>query len=353
MSATWAQKPEKPEKVEVVVKSIEDIADATDPLARIESDAPVAVIAGTAELVDDGKTDVRVVVKTDESPEVVVSGSLNQALDNLKKQIKEIGKKSPRSEQDQKRLKALDQALSELTKAIDQIKSLKAGTNVEEIHKDGDHVVVLRRFAVDRKATTESEKSSEPEKQAQIEKTRIKIKQLTAELEAKHKELVAAQSELAKLGGGPQSAPVLVWRVQNKVVGNDKNAYVVRHVDVKPTIVERKEIRRLDGKSPTLGEIKKVDPTQGRIELEIHSDVKSPTIAEVKKVDPTQGRIELKIGSDDGLAIDPMTKSGRVVGAVKVRSEQQRIEELERTLKKLLNEVDSLKKDREKGAVAK
>ncbi len=71
VNATWAQKSDKPERVEVVVKTI--------------TDAP-------------GEGDVasgRVVLDTDDSSDVVVTGSTEEAVAQLKKQIAEIVHKSP------------------------------------------------------------------------------------------------------------------------------------------------------------------------------------------------------------------------------------------------------------------
>ena len=79
----------------------------------------------TGELVSDEKDQVQVVVKTDDSPDIQVSGSLSQALEQLQKQIAEIKKKSPRIEQDEKRLKALDNVLGELSKLTGQIEGDK------------------------------------------------------------------------------------------------------------------------------------------------------------------------------------------------------------------------------------
>jgi beta-lactamase regulating signal transducer with metallopeptidase domain len=317
VGATWAQKPEKPQEVQVVVKTI-DVTGDGDAVVRLETetDSPQHSVAGVIAALEDapeGRITLR--LKTDDSPELVVSGPVDEAIAKLKKQIGEIVEKSPRSEQDEARVKALKQAIDELLRIADQIKRSKPGEPGEE-----KKAVVLRL------APENLKKPIGPEQKAAIEKARVAVKELTWELEAKRKELMEARARLAKLEGGPAS--VYVVRSDNKVVrGEPAKPLIVspKHVlrsDDKTVIVERREVHRSDEKAPTHGEAKKVEPSPRRVRIE----------AEALKVLP-----------------DLPVKPGSVgIGVARSRSDNQRIEELERTLKKLIDEVDSLKKDRAK-----
>jgi hypothetical protein len=77
--------------------------------------------------------------------------------------------------------------------------------------------------------------------------------------------------------------------------------------------------------------------------------VSPPSVeGEVKRVNPDR-RFEISIGSDVVVKPDKPLEIGKAI-TVPDRSAQQRIEELERTLKKLIGEVESLKKERAKVA---
>jgi beta-lactamase regulating signal transducer with metallopeptidase domain len=313
VGATWAQKSEKPQEVQVVVKNLDLTSDGA--VVRLETDpgTPEDSLAGVIAALDDapeGRITLR--LKTDDAPEVVVSGPLDEAIAKLKKQIGEIAEKSSRSEQDESRVKALKQALDELFKVADQIKRSKPGERVEE-----------KKALVLRLAPKNLKKPMSQEQKADIEKARAVVKELTREFEAKHRELIKARAWLAKLEGTP--AGVVVVRGENKVAFAEAAKPVTvspEHVlrsDGKTVIVERREVHRSDEKAPTLGDVKKVEPSQRRVEVRIGSDAKKL----------------LKPGS-------------AALGAGRSRSDNQRIEELERTLKKLIDEVDSLKRDRAK-----
>ena len=310
VGATWAQKPEKPQEVQVVVKSLEDLelTKEGDAVARIETktgtaELPLIDLVASLDNDEDPERRITLRLKTDDSPEVVVSGPIDEAIAKLKKQLGEIAKKSPRSEQDEARMKALKQAVAELGKVAGQVKSIKPGERAE-----GKKVLALRHAEVN------LNKPISPEQKAEIDEARVKVKKLTGELAAKQKELAEARGRLAKLEGVPTG--VVVVRRENKVVRGDR---------AKPVIVERKEVRKGDDKATTLGDIKKIEGPRHRIELRVGAGAGAKPLPELPG----------KPGRDG-------------VGAGQDRSEDRRIEELERTLKKLIGEVDSLKKDRAK-----
>src|SRR5262249_52748595 len=152
------------------------------------------------------KSDVHVVVRSDDAPELVVAGSLDEAMRKLKTQIAELGAKSPRSEQDARRLKALERAIAELARVSDQLKHLNL-SDVKSSAKPGERRVITLRQLDDLKkrsssdavgsALTVQRKEITPEKKAEIEKIRLKVKELTHELAVKRKELAEAQGDLA------------------------------------------------------------------------------------------------------------------------------------------------------------
>jgi beta-lactamase regulating signal transducer with metallopeptidase domain len=329
VNATWAQKLEKPQEVELVVKSLDDLSTASDAVARIEGSAELS-LDGT--IVDGDKSEVLVVLKTDDDEDEVVSGSLKEAIVKLKQEIEKTASKSPPSE---KRQKALARALDELNRLAKQMKELdpSGGKDVKTLRLkvSPEHVGVLdnkdvRVVRLRRVEETRKSKLSAEEK-AEIEKTRVKVKQLARELEAKRKELNEAQGKLAKLEGVSQPMAVMVHPHIEVHPGVDAKVHVVRdpHKPGTPhdqtVIIERNEVRS--------------------------SDKPKTVIGEVKTIDPSKPLVELKLGSDDVLVKDPRSKAGQLIlGKVKPRSEEKRLEELERTLKKLIDEVDRLKKER-------
>ena len=102
-------------------------------------------------------------------------------------------------------------------------------------------------------------------------------------------------------------------------------------------------------------------PVQRRVTVKVNPVKKAAKavrqkslVGEIKKVEPKQRRVELQIGSDDGLVPGHELKlSSSRPGTVKVPAEQQRIDELEKKLKELLDEVTKIKKEKSKSPSAK
>jgi len=347
VNATWAQKAEEPQKVEAVVKSVEDLSRTTEGASRIQAD-PFEwtwTMERVTALDDAPKGSVIVRLKSDNSSDVLVSGSIEQAIVQFKKLIGEIEKKSSLAEKDEKRRKVLHEAIEILADLAPRLKSSegheKSGGGA------GQLMLVIRADGADspKKPLSKGEK-------AEIEALRAQVKKLNGELKAKEKELAEAQARLAKLQGLSPDAPQVLGSSDEKVTNKSglitrERGYTVvrpvekgagsRYVTVRP--VERGVRREVD-----------------IVRLETRStDEKSPKTGVIKKVDPTKPRVEGTIGSDDGLVEGhKLTIHPSAIGAVKVpqRSDQQRIEELEKKLKELLDEVSDLKKGNSQGASA-
>ena len=334
LNATWAQKPEKSENVEVLASSSEDLKLVADPNAAAGS-LLVMLQAG-----DDDKSEVHVVVKIEDS-EIRVSGkTLDEAIDQLKKRIAEIGKTSPPSEQ---QLKALELAVKGLPRPQGRSSMLLRNKPGRDTASDVKRVMIVRR-------TEDSPKKPlSDEHKAAAEKLRARVKMLTGELELKAKELAEVKAKLAELEGTHVGASRVVVRPVR--VTDVKAGAAIKEIDVRPehvvaapfTGVVLKRVRQIDGKNVVVLEPRETPRTQE----------KTPTSGEIKRVNPSKRRVEITIGSDDGLVpgheLELKKASPVKLGTVTlpVRSEQQRIEALERTLKKLIGEVDRLKKERE------
>ena len=342
VNATWAQKPEKPEQVEVVVESAGDLTYSPQTVNVIGSDVDLTLDEGKPQIVEDGKRRVRMVLQANDSPEIRIVGSLDEAMFQLKKQIAEIAKKSSPSDADQKLLRGLEQAIQELAKVKGQIKEADLRAVKVGEKKDEKRVMIVRRRT--RIALT---KPLTDEQKAEVKKLRVRAKTLSGELEAKAKELAEAHARLAKLEGGPQGKSTVLFRPKQDLVAV-------------PQYTTVRQIQKKDRKDEFLIES----------DVTLHTDQKASKPVQVKKVEPTKRRVEITIGSDDGLAPGHILElvKPNIAKVVKpkslgdftietdhtpARSEQQRIEELEKTLKKLVQEVDRLKKERDEARAAK
>ena len=364
VNATWAQKSEEPQKVDVVVKSIVDVINADDA-ANIKVHAISNPIQGhfvtssdlvnftTGELDGDEKNQFQLVVKTDDSPDIQVSGSLSQALEQLQKQIADIKKKSPRSEQDEKRSKALDNVLVELTKIAGQIKGAETRSDEPGKRRESKNMTIEARVDDSpKKPLTESQ-------QAEINKARSRVKELSRELDAKAKELSEAQASLAKMEGSTRRARFIIRRVvetSDDGVATFLKSPVVNTDEHKKIVIQNRDIKinDIDDKSLKTVEVKKAVPVQRRVTVNVNPVEKGPVVGEIKKVEPKQRRVEFQIGSDDGLVPGHELKLfSNHPGMVKVPAEQQRIDELEKKLKELLDEVTKIKNEKSKSPSGK
>jgi len=305
VNATWAQKPDQNKEVRIIVKSDDDSPRSADTVARFAGDTPKIITEDIINLDDmvvnvgelaltpqDTKdpTSVRLEIKTDDSSVAVTADSMEQALAKLKDQIKSLVAKLPRSDQDKTKI-ALERVVQELES---QIKATKGGQ---------PRVVTLNRVL--RSADTADAKIS-PEKKAEIDKARSKVKELTRSLQANQLKLAEAQSKLSELEGAHHPANVRVRAVVRGVVTG-----IARSPDL-----------------PT------VSPGDGFV---VSEEVRLNNKPADKPAE--QHRRGSQVRGYDMRRIDDK-KAGEV--------DQGRLEELEKKLQKLLEEVASLKKDRGK-----
>ena len=191
VNVTWAQKPEEKKDVRIVVKTDGDAtASASSSVATIVSDTPDVVTEVVVAEDDAQPGRVSVSVKSDDATAVVAASSLDEAVSRLKTQIEEVVKKSPQSDQDKARQKALERALKELEGAAAKIKDLHVSGDKVKAGKDV-RAVVIRRGQEDKEISAE--------KKAEIDKARAKVKELAHELQVKQKELMEARSKLSQL----------------------------------------------------------------------------------------------------------------------------------------------------------
>jgi bla regulator protein blaR1 len=298
VNATWAQKSDESNKIAFVVESIADISSTTDGGAKGPVIAGVSALADVLARVDKAADDTVVVnLQIDDSPKIVVSGSLQEVIERLKVILKEAEAKSSLSGQEKKLLKPLEEAIEQLATPVRQ---LKGELRVQKPGGDAEPVtVVIQSIRSD-----STQKALSKEEKAEIEKLQGEVKKLNAEMLSKQKALAEAQARLAKLQGASPDAPHYVtFRPFEKVLS--KSVVVNRQV---------KQVRSGEESSPKTVELKKVDPTKSH--FEIHIDSPPSTIRKVK---------------------------------VPMPSDQQRIDELEKKLKALLDEVTTLKQSKPKG----
>ncbi len=241
-------------------------------------------------------------------------------------------------------MKALEEAIQEIAKLTAQF---KIETRLARPQEDKAE----KKFMIVRDSEDSPRKPLSDEQKAAAEKLRARVKKLAAELEAKSKELAETKAKLAKIEGTHHGTAMVILRsgqpdIVKHVVNADVQFVDLHREPIKTMVTTLHRVQQVDGKGRVITE---------RIEELARPQGDKPKTAEVsgfvKRIDPTKRRVEISIGSDalvkPGKPIEIKTDhpvSARV--KVPVRSEQQRIEELERTLKKLIGEVENLKKDR-------
>jgi len=352
-NASWAQKADEPKEVEVIVKTIGEPETATTGTATIKNGSQqaidelistlpdgksqVQVLTGVVAEVDNttpgriiirtkrhgsdptggGKSEVHLELRIDGSAIVIEADSLPEAVKKLKEQIDALFSSGPvSSEADKKRAEVLEKALKLLgdtAKHIDEANSSadKAKGKIEQ------KKILIRKLEQDQKISAENaarlseaktkdlksvhqvrvtvedlggEMLSDEKKAAERNAIRQRVEKLSAELREKRVELAAAQKKLSELEHeADRKSP--------------KSVTITKRVTPPPVV----------------GVLKGV----------------------VTPVDPTKRRVAVRVTSDDMvLEGDGLTLIGKLPS-----SDQKRIEELEKKLEKLLEEVASLKKD--------
>ena len=280
VNATWAQKPEEKKEITIVVKTDDEAAEPTAAVATIES-VPVNIITNfVATTDDDGKpAEVRVEVTTDGSSDKVVAQSLDQAIKKIKEQIEVIQKETKPSEQQRIQVRALENAIRQLENTARKTKTLELLAGKKED---------TRRAIAERVGRIEEIRTATltPEKKAEIDKARAKVKELSDALRTKQKELAEAQVKLSQLQSSLHTG-VDVMKIAPQV---EKRVVRLRELSAKPATPSA----TIEGRNTV------IKPDLNKLDV------------------------------------------------IKPDSDKNRLEELEKKLDKLLDEVATLKKDRAK-----
>jgi hypothetical protein len=272
----------------------------------------------------DGKHEVHLELKTDGSAFVIEADSIKEAIDKLNDQIKLLAKKSPPSVQDKKKAEALDKAVKALADSVKKINA--ASSNAKDAKGKIEQKIIVLKQLQDK---LQDEQHAVTHKLVQDEKIR-------AELEGRLSEALTQDRK------DHQQVRVILKKSADEKVSDDRTA-------ADRTAI-RKQVEKLSGE---LRE-KRVElaAAQKRLsELEHEGGVKPPKTATTARTvtrspfvgvitpdDPTQNRLEFHVVPD-----------GRAVGGFVhglPSSDQKRIDELEKKLQKLLDEVASLKKEK-------
>ncbi|MGP0068437.1 MAG: M56 family metallopeptidase [Isosphaeraceae bacterium] len=370
VNASWAQKSGEPQSVDLVVRTGADLsasaADST-PVQEATSRIFLADAVTSLEGSPDGK--VEVTIKSEDSPTVEVTGSLDEVIQRLKLMLQEVQHKSSAAGKKEALQEELSKAIEELVKVAPQIKGTvtlqRSGGDPEK------RVLVVRSLA-----PHSPKKPLSPEENAEIEKLQAVARKLEGEVQTKQKALAEVHARLAKLqgvapatvmtGDGPLKFDIPALHVTRTPEGKSVSRPVVvsrRSVAVKPveTTVRYVAVKPVHTTVVSKDVDKPVEKTRRKV-VEVMTldaraaDQKPPKSAEVKTVDPTKDRLEITVKSAEGIVpgngvfvhIEPNDKD-KVTGS----PDRQRIEALEKRLKALLDEVATIKKAQSKGSSGK
>jgi hypothetical protein len=199
VGATWAQKPAENDKEQVVVETIVvDPADSTSAAAGPQADAKIAVVEGVAVLDSaDLQPQIRVKVETDDKPAVVVSGSLEQAIAALKEQLSAIKQKAPLSNEDKRRSEALARAIEEIHKVAKQVEKLHLGEAAAK-GAAGSKRIVIRNLDTKRMVVMNPAKGQKVEAEKGAKELEIRARVLSKLSDAEHDLAVKEKSALVE-----------------------------------------------------------------------------------------------------------------------------------------------------------
>ena len=130
-------------------------------------------------------------MKTDDSPTVVVSGSVDDAIKKVKEKLDAIDKESSPSDEPEGASKHSNSIYKKLDSLAKQDKDAKLDGQKVKMEQDVKKVIVTRQLDENRKLS--------PEQKAEIEKVASQVKKLADELRSKQKELQDAKHKLARL----------------------------------------------------------------------------------------------------------------------------------------------------------
>jgi len=379
-NASWAQNADDTAKVVVVVKIVEDPAKAnevpvsidrvipqairglivtdksTDAIITIDNPAQdlvrqtisaipenqqhVQILSDTLKLVrdvpedlvvrldrvgsgktGDGKSEVHLELRTDGATYVIEADSLKAAIDKLNEQIMALSKKSPQSAEDKKKAEALDKAvkaLGDTVKRVDAVKStggqhklkqIEFEKRLEKLNRDGRQDIASKIVAEAQAKHAANVKADQTRRTEKLAKAVDDLQQVR----------VVARLELDKASVDKKAADRAAIRKQVEKLSAELKE---KRVELAAAQKRLSELEREGGsKSP------KTATTVTR----------APVFGVVTPTDPAQHRLELHVGADRQAV-------GAFVGKLP-SSDQKRIDELEKKLQKLLEEVAGLKKE--------
>jgi bla regulator protein blaR1 len=308
-NASWAQKADEPKEVEVILKTVDEPDKSTEGTEGLV----VSLKRQGPDNTSDGKPRIRLELKTDGSAVVIEADSIPEAIKKLKKQIDALFSKAPLSTKEDKRwaeaLELAIKALGDTAKRVDEAKSSadKARQQIEE------NKVVIRKLELDKKISAED---------------------AARRSDAKAKDLK-----------GLHQVRVLVEELEGEKLPDDKKAAERNAIrqKVKTLSVEVQQKRvELAAAQKRLSELEhEADPRSNKSVTITKKATTAPLLGVVKPVDPTKHRVEVRLRADDLLLKgQDLTQGGKLPS-----SDQKRIDELEKKLEKLLDEVASLKKE--------
>jgi len=339
VNATWAQKPDQKKEVRIIVKSDDDSSRSADAVARIEGDTPQIVVktitSDDATFKLDGQTitaqdskQPRVVhleLKTDNSSFAVTADSLEQAIGKLKEQIAVLAKHSSPADQE-KAKKALELVVKELE---NHVKKTKGGESRDVKNDKGKPELLLRiaQVRVAEGAKIEAALKADidkqvadilteqvirdakitPETKAEIDTARARVEQLARSYEANVKK---TQESLTKLGDAKKKLSQLEGGHHPVTVRFQALPHVAAHVVRLPEVTHAAPGQRV----VVLKQEKESDDKSVKKPTEVHGYYVTKRVENKKVGELNQGRLE----------------------------------QLEKKLQSLLEEVATLKKDRGK-----
>ncbi len=336
VNASWAQQPEEQKDVRVVVKTDDGDDDtvvkpAEGPNAAVVAfsdatidtddfvifsehplvhDNPTSVTVGDKAVfyydaeanagTPDGKAHVTLTLKNDDATISVSADSVDEAIKKIQEQIKVLKSKSPAGE----KAKAQQDALERAAKELEQLAKGSKGAAIQT-DGSGGFTTVVRNVRQTKAATTQS-----PEKKAEIDKMRSRIKELS-------KELADSQRKLTELEGG-----TMTFRVMTS-----------------PSINAAKTLRFRTTEKAGGDDIKTNSPAK-------QEETQVRVVVVPKKVEAEAAAKAVRV--PNVIRVEPKMLTGRFTaeGVKSLKSDKDRIDALEKKLDKVLGALESLKKSK-------
>jgi hypothetical protein len=309
VNASWAQKPEEQQEVRLIITAGDDAKQvvvpaseaattgafvfAYEPVKLTDATGTIVIDDGTARLTDSANTfffaaepvkvddaaitlhgnvavasgnqsdsKVNVILRTDDSSVSVAADSIEDAIKKINEQINSLKEKGDPSPKD----RAQQEALAKIARQLADIAKSNKTTGAKGDGKTETRVVI-------RNVENIKTEPDSPEKKAQIEKARAKVKELS-------KALAAAHADLAKLEG--HSARAFAFATPgHAVLGNDqlKVMALPKLSRENLNVIVRNKVEKsvADGIKAGKGDVvvKKIEPKiAGRVQVVPHTELR-------------------------------------------------------------------------------